>query len=145
MQVKRTILKVLLVLTMLAAVLTMCSALARTSGTHVAAAAPKPLTPAQKVAHLSLQRTAPQAVKNGGKMLGVTCKVTGRTYIYLCDFRVKPAVGKSYCAATYVHWNPSNPSYGKPYKVNLWATAWPCSTKPPLAPPAYPGDGGPAS
>ena len=133
MQVKRTILKVLLVLTMLAAVLTMCSALAHAT------------TPVVKtVERLAYQREVAADKGTPFSLKSVRCKVTASAYVFICNFSGTNA-GKRLCAATYVHYNPRNQSYGKPNKVNLWSQAWACGTRPPLAPPPYPGDGGPGA
>lgn len=76
----------------------------------------------------------------GDHLVKVQCKATKVAYVYLCAF-----VSRKICAATYVHYNPLNPAYNKPYKVNFWGSAWPCEQTPPVAPPPFPGDGGPGA
>lgn len=107
---------------------------------HAAAA------PIKVVEKLSFQREAPAVAKVGGKLTSVRCAATRTAYIYVCNFAgTASKTGKRVCAATYVHYNPNNPQYGKPYKVNFWGLSWPCGTRPVGAPPAFPGDGGPSS
>lgn len=97
--------------------------------------------PIKTVEHLSFLRES--AAENGSKfkLLSVKCAASSQAYIYVCNFAGLNA-GKPLCAATYVHYHPRHTGH---YSVNFWGQSWRCSSNPPIAPPAYPGDSGPKS
>jgi len=97
--------------------------------------------PTRTVERLTYARLAP-SVPKGVSLVRVECLKTTSAYIYVCAVIAKVR-GQLACQATYVHYNPRNRSYGRPYKVNLWNGSWSCESPAPIPPPSYPGDGGP--
>ena len=97
--------------------------------------------PIKTVERISFAREAATEKGTRFKLLSVKCAATGTEYIYVCNFA--GLNGKQpLCAATYIHYHKGHT--GK-YRINFFSETWRCGTAPPVPPPPYPGDSGPAS
>lgn len=108
-----------------------------TTAALAALAAPSP--PTRTVERLSFARESAAEQSTQFTLRSVKCAPTHTAYVYVCNFTGTSKLSrKPLCAATYVHYHPRHTGR---YSVNFWGQSWSCGSKPPLAPPAYPGDG----
>lgn len=104
-------------------------------GVSIAKTTPSPVV--KTVEKLAFQRDK----ADGDRALRqVQCASTRNPYMFYCAF-----IGKNICGATYVHYNPHNPAFGRPHRVNFWNQVWACTSPRPKFIPTFQGDGGPGA